>query len=60
MTSIFLTSPSRPLRKAIRGSFLLLLVARSLSLSALLLSSLLSLGFMGVLSLMVSPKRANP
>ena len=34
--------------------------ARSLSLSALLLSSLLSLGFMGVLSLMVSPKRANP
>ena len=35
-------------------------LARSLSLSALLLSSLLSLGFMGVLSLMVSPKRANP
>ena len=30
------------------------------NLAALLLSSLLSLGFMGVLSLMVSPKRANP
>ena len=35
-------------------------LVRSLSLSALLLSSLLSLGFMGVLSLMVSPNKANP
>ena len=35
-------------------------LARSLSLSALLLSSLLSLGFMGVQSLMVSPNKANP
>ena len=35
-------------------------LARSLSLSALLLSSLLSLGFMGVLSLMVSSNKANP
>lgn len=34
-------------------------VQRSLSLSAMLLSSLLSAAFMGVLSLMISPKRRN-
>lgn len=34
-------------------------LSRSLSMSALLLSSLLSLGFIGVLSLMVSPRKRN-